>query len=97
MESPPVHYVGRGGIEAAMRAAADEAAAKYKKPAQLLLVIFPTKASSRALGPGCWWAGYSEATNNSRPARVLWPYSWWTSTRRPSACPTSSWASLRKW
>ena len=47
LESPPVEYVGRGGIEGAMRAAADAAAAKYKKPAQLLLVVFPTKARSK--------------------------------------------------
>ncbi|KXZ43782.1 hypothetical protein GPECTOR_80g142 [Gonium pectorale] len=43
-DSPPVEFVGRGrGIEATMRAAADAAQAKYKRAAQLLLVILPDK------------------------------------------------------
>ena len=51
-DSPPVEFGGmpggggRGGgrgIEATMRAAADAAAARYKKPAQLVLVVLPEK------------------------------------------------------
>ncbi|KAG2434383.1 hypothetical protein HYH02_012396 [Chlamydomonas schloesseri] len=55
-EAPPVEYGGSGGgggggrgggaprgVEATMRAAADAAAARYKKPAQLVLVVLPEK------------------------------------------------------
>ncbi|PNW83955.1 hypothetical protein CHLRE_04g214250v5 [Chlamydomonas reinhardtii] len=57
-DSPPVEYggaaagggaAGRGGgargVEATLRAAADAAAARYKKPAQLVLVVLPVKPS----------------------------------------------------